>query len=44
MARMSDNGKSPSRYFGDRWQLTNWILGSGAMFHMITQVSVFMPG
>ena len=36
MARMSDNDESPSRYFGDSFQLTNWILYSGATCHMKT--------
>ena len=25
VARISDNEKSPSRYYGDSFQLTNWI-------------------
>ena len=44
MARMSDNDESPSRYFGDSFQLTNWILYSGALCHNIQQVSDYIPG
>ena len=44
MAHMYDNGKSPSRYFGDSSQLTNWILDSGAMCHMMPQVLGLIPG
>ena len=42
MARMSDNDESPSRDFGESSQLTNWILDSGATFHMTPQVSGFI--
>ena len=38
MARMSDNDKSSSRDFGDIYQLTNWILDSGATCHMTPKV------
>ena len=41
---MSGNEKSSSRYFGDSSQLTNWILDSGATYHMTPQVSDFIPG
>ena len=41
---MYGNDKSPSRYFGDHSQLTNWILDSGAMFHMAPQASDVIPG
>ena len=44
MARVYDNGGSPSIHFGDSSQLTNWILDSGATFHMTPQVSDFIPG
>ena len=44
MARMSGNDESPSRYFGDSSQLTNWVLDSGEMCHMTPQVSDFIPG
>ena len=40
---MSDIGECPSRYFGDNWQLTNWILDPGATCHMTPQVSDFIP-
>ena len=38
MARMSDNYESSSRYFGDSFQLTHFILDSGAKFHMTPHV------
>ena len=41
---MSGNEKNSSRYFGDSSKLTNWILDSGATFHMTPQVSGFIPG
>ena len=44
MARMSDNEKSPSRYFGASSQLTSWFLDSGATCYMTPQVSDFIPG
>ena len=44
MARMSDNDKCPSRDFGDSSQLTNWILDSGETYHMMSEVSDFIPG
>ena len=44
MARMSVNEKCPSGNFDDISQLTNWILDSGAMCHMIPEVSDFIPG
>ena len=44
MAKMYDNDKSPSRYFSESFQLTNWILDSGATCHMTPQVSYFIPG
>ena len=44
MARMSDNDECPSRDFGDSLQLTNLILDSGALCHMMPQVSDFVPG
>ena len=43
MAHMYDNEKIPSRDFGDSSKLTNWILDSGSMCHMTTQVSGFIP-
>ena len=44
MAQISGNDKSPSRYFGGSSQLTYCILDSGAMCHMIPQVSNFILG
>ena len=44
MARMSDNDERQSRDFGDSSQSTNWILDSGATFHVTPQVSDFIPG
>ena len=43
MARMSNNDEIPSRNFGDSQQLTNWVLDSGASYHMTPQVSDFIP-
>ena len=44
MTRKSDNYESSSRYCGDSSQFTNWILDSGATFHMRQEVSYFIPG
>ena len=44
IARMSGNAKCPSGNFGKSSQLTNWILDSGAMYHMTPEVSDFIPG
>ena len=44
MARMSGNDECPSENFGDSSQLTNWILDSGATWHMTPDVSEFNPG
>ena len=44
MACMSNNDKCPIRNFGDSSQLTNWILDSGAIYHMMPEVSYFIPG
>ena len=41
---MSGNDESSSRNFSDSFQLTNWILDSGAMCHMTPQVPDFIPG
>ena len=38
MAQMYGNDESSSRDFGDSLQFTNWILDSGAMCHMTSQV------
>ena len=44
MARMSDNDECPGSNFGDILQLTNLILDSGAMCHINSEVSDFIPG
>ena len=44
MARMYSNDERSSDKYGDSLQLTDWILNSGAMFHMIPEVSDFIPG
>ena len=44
MARMSNDGVSKSKDYGDSSQLTNWILDSGATFHMTPEVTDFIPG
>ena len=44
MARMSGNYECTSEHFGGSSQLTNWILDSGAMYHMKPEVSDFIPG
>ena len=38
LEQMYGNDESPSRYFGDSSQLTNWILDSGATCHMTPKV------
>ena len=43
MAQISGYYKSPSRYFGESSQWTNWILDLGATCHMTPQVSYFIP-
>ena len=44
MACISDDEKNPSRDYSDSFQLTNWILDSGAMCHMTPHVLGFIPG
>ena len=44
VAHMSGNDKFPSGNFGDGSQLTNCVFDSGATFHMIPEVSYFIPG
>ena len=44
MARMSSNNERSSEKYGDRSQLTNWILDSGETCHMTPEVSYFIPG
>ena len=41
---MPGNYECTSGNFGDSLQLTNVILDSGATFHMIPEVSDFIPG
>ena len=38
IALMSANVESPRRNYGDRLQLTNWILDSGATYHMKPEI------
>ena len=40
---MSGNDESPSGYFGDILQLTNWILYSGSTCHVMPKISDFIP-
>ena len=42
MIRMSNNAEIPRRNYGDRSQLTNWILDSGATCHMTPYISDFI--
>ena len=44
MARMSGNDECLSGNFGYSLLLTNWILDSGATWHMTPEVSDFIPG
>ena len=44
MSRMSSNANIPRRKFGDRLQLTSWILDSGATCHMTKDISDFILG
>ena len=41
---MSTNAESSRRSYGDSSQLTNWILDSGATFHMTLEIQKFLPG
>ena len=41
---MSSNADSSGRDFGDRLQLTNWILDSGVTCHITPEISDFIPG
>ena len=41
---MSGNDECSSEIFGDSSQLTNWILDSGATWHMMPELSDFIPG
>ena len=44
MARMSSDDERETKEYGDSSQLTNWILDSGATYHMKPEVSDFIPG
>ena len=41
---MSSDDERKSGKYGDSSQLTNWILDSGATFHMTPEVTDFVPG
>ena len=41
---MSRDDERKSIKYGDSFQLTNWILDSGATCHMTPEVSDFVPG
>ena len=43
MQHMSTNEESTGKDFGDSLKLTNWILDSGASFHMTPEISDFIP-
>ena len=43
IAHMNSNTEIPSRYFGDRLQLNNCILDSGATCHMTLNILDFIP-
>ena len=44
MVRTSNDDVSKNKDYGDSSQLTNWILDSGATFHMTPEVTDFIPG
>ena len=44
MAQMSNDDKRENKDYGDSSQLTNWILDSGATFHMTPEVTDLIPG
>ena len=44
MERISNDDVSKNKDYGDSSQLTNWILDSGATFHMTPEVTDFIPG
>ena len=44
MARMSNDDVRENKDYGDSSQFTNWILDSGATFHMTPEVTDFIPG
>ena len=41
---MSNDDKRENKDYGESSQLTNWILDSGATFHMTPEVMDFIPG
>ena len=43
MAYVSSDDERKSVKYGDSYQLTNWILDSGATCHMTPEVSDFIP-
>ena len=43
MECMSSNVKISRRDFGDRSQLINWVLDSGATCHLTPEISHFVP-
>ena len=43
MAHMSNDDVSENKDYGNSSQLTNWILDSGATFHMTPEVTDFIP-
>ena len=44
MAKMSSNDEHKSEMYCESSQLTNWILDSGATWHMTPEVSDIIPG
>ena len=44
MARMSSNVEIPRINYGDRLQLTNFILDPGVTCQMTPEISYFIPG
>ena len=44
MTRMSSDDKRKNKIYGNSSQLTNWILDSGATFHMTPEVTDLIPG
>ena len=44
LSRMFSNTEIPRRDFGDKSQLTKWILDSGATCHMTPDISDFIAG
>ena len=44
MAHMYTNEETPRKDYGERLQLTNYILDAGATCHMTPEISDFIPG